>query len=86
MTANPNKTPAINLRRRFTLSTSFRQKTGRACDACRLSHTREYGAIAMWVQPRTAASFAEITPAANQARFNTFDFRSPPVHRVDSNA
>jgi hypothetical protein len=52
MTANPSKTPAIKLRRRFTLSTRFRRSTGGTRDACQLIHTRKYGAIAKALQPR----------------------------------
>jgi hypothetical protein len=61
MTANPSKTPAIKLRRQFTLSTWFRRRTGRTRDARQRIHTGEIGAIAKWLQPRTAASFSETT-------------------------
>jgi hypothetical protein len=82
MTASPSKTPAIKLKRRSTLRTSFRRKTGMACDACRLIDAREHGATAKWLQPRTAASFSETTPAptGRDSTHLTSDLR---VHRID---
>jgi hypothetical protein len=84
MTASPSKTPAIKLRRRSTLRTSFRRKTGRACDACRLIHTREHSATTMWVQPRTAASFSETTPASTRrdSTHLTSDLHVTPLYPV----
>lgn len=54
MTASPSKTPAIKLRRRFTLSVvSTKGPAGAAMP----------GAIARWHHPRTPALCAEITLA-----------------------